>query len=339
MNINLDICFKELREFIFHEETIKNASTRTVYNYYRDLLLFFKYMKFIKGKSRPGSSIEEIYITDIDEKFLQNITYEDIERYFYYLKVVKNNNATTRKRRVISLKMFFKFAHLNMEILEKDPTEKLVAPKLEKVLPKFMLEEECVTLLNSINGANKERDYCILVLFINSGVRLSELVGLNYTDIDKKGNATIRGKGNKERRIIFNQACLDALEDYTKFKEDYFKNKDYDHRAIFIGRTGKRMTARRIEQIVKQRMTYAGFGGRELSPHKLRHTAATVMYRRGVDIRALQQILGHESLGTTQIYTHVSDAQITEAMTQSPIGRTSPVNNYKVSEDDKEDSS
>ena len=185
-----------------------------------------------------------------------------------------------------------------------------------------MHEEECIALLNSIDGTNKERDYCIFVLFINSGIRLSELVGLNYTDIDRQGDVVIRGKGSKERRIIFNKACLDALAEYEKFKEIHYQNKERDRDAVFVGRTGKRLTARRIEQIVKQRITAAGFGGRALSPHKLRHTAATVMYRRGVDIRALQQILGHESLGTTQIYTHVSDAQITEAMTQSPIGRT-----------------
>ncbi|MBR1822693.1 MAG: tyrosine-type recombinase/integrase [Ruminococcus sp.] len=322
INIDIDLCFKELREFIFHEETIKNASARTVYNYYRDLLLFFRYMKFIKEKSVRSVPVEDIYITDIDAKFLQGITYEDIERYFYYLKAVRNNNAATRKRRVVSLRSFFRFAHLNIEVIGKDPTEKLVTPKLGKVLPKFMLEEECVYLLDSVKAPDKERDYCILVLFINSGIRLNELVGLNYNDIDNQGNVTIRGKGSKERRIVFNEACLEALEEYTEAKKMLFEGKSYDHNAVFLARTGKRISARRIEQIVSKRMAEAGFGGRELSPHKLRHTAATVMYRRGVDIRALQQILGHESLGTTQIYTHVSDAQIAKAMREAPIGRT-----------------
>jgi len=322
VKIDLNLCFPQLKEFIFHEETIKNASICTVYNYYRDLILFFKYIKSIKKETNTNDKIENTDITDIDTKFLSSITYEEIEQYFFYLKSVKNNNAATRKRRVISLRNFFRFLNLTVEVIDSDPTKKLVTPKLNRSLPKFMLEEECIALLNSIGGTNKERDYCIFVLFINSGIRLSELVGLNYTDIDRQGDVVIRGKGSKERRIIFNKACLEALAEYEKFKEIHYQNKERDRDAVFVGRTGKRLTARRIEQIVKQRITAAGFGGRALSPHKLRHTAATVMYRRGVDIRALQQILGHESLGTTQIYTHVSDAQITEAMTQSPIGRT-----------------
>lgn len=330
MNVNMEICFKEFQSFIIHEETIKNSSEQTVYNYYRDLLLFFKYMKFLKCQYHPDIKIEDIDITDIDEIFLKSITYEDMQRYFLYLKSVRKNGTATRRRRAVSLRRFFKFLQLNLEIIERNPTDKLVAPKLEKKLPKFMLETECITLLDSIRGKNSERDYCIIVLFLNSGIRLSELVGLNDTDIDNQGNVTIRGKGSKERRIVFNSACLEAIDEYRAFKEKFFEDKSCDKHAIFVGRSGKRLTTRWIEEIVKKRMTAAGFGGRELSPHKLRHTAATVMYRRGVDIRALQQILGHESLGTTQIYTHVSDAQIKAAMTESPLERHKDVDDNNI---------
>lgn len=321
MIIDMDLCFNELQEFIIYEETIKNSSEKTVYNYYRDLLLFFKYIKYLKSGSPPDIEIEEISITDIDANFLQSINYNEIQRYFHYLAYIKKNGTATRRRRAVSLRSFFKFVHLNLEIIEKNPTEKLISPKLEKKLPKFMLETECITLLDSIDDPNKERDYCIIVLFLNSGVRISELVGLNDTDIDNQGNVTIRGKGSKERRIVFNSACLEALDEYRVYKKKFFECKPCDEHAIFVGRSGKRLTTRWVEEIVKKRLTAAGFGGRKLSPHKLRHTAATVMYRRGVDVRALQKILGHESLGTTQIYTHVSDAQIKDAMTESPLQR------------------
>ena len=220
---------------------------------------------------------------------------------------------------MISLRNFFRFLNLTVEVIDSDPTKKLVTPKLNRSLPKFMHEEECIALLNSIDGTNKERDYCIFVLFINSGIRLSELVGLNYTDIDRQGDVVIRGKGSKERRIIFNKACLEALAEYEKFKEIHYQNKERDRDAVFVGRTGKRLTARRIEQIVKQRITAAGFGGRALSLHKLRHTAATLMISNGVDIKTVQEVLGHEHLNTTEIYTHIENSELKIAAEANPL--------------------
>ncbi len=321
LEIKKELCFRELEEFISYQETVKKSSEQTLYNYYRDLMLFFRYMKFIKGKSRLGQKIEEIYIADINMNFIESITIDDIYRYFYYLTEVRNNSERTRARRVVSIRMFFRYLHLTTEVLEKDPSEKLEFPSIKSEPPKYMNEADCITLLNSIDDPNKERDYCILVIFINCGIRLNELVRLNDTDIQQDGTVVIKGRGTEQRTIYFNQACMEALEEYNDFKEVFFEGKSYDHHAIFIGRSGKRLTGRWVEEIVKQRMKKAGFGDLGLSPNKLRHTAAKFMYRRGVDVSVLKEILGHKGMNTTQIYTNTVSAQLESAMKQNSLSR------------------
>lgn len=331
MAIDLDKCFPQLRDFCYYMETIKGSTVLTVEAYYVDLMMFFKYMKFLKNPV-TNQKIDDICIKDIDIDFITDIEYEDIMQFFHYLKITRNNNERTRARKATSLKMFFKYLHVEKEVIEVNPTEKLVFPRQRKELPKYLQMEECIQLLNSIDGPNKERDYCLIVIFLNCGVRLSELVGMNMKDIRKDGRIVVRGKGRKERTLYFNEACQDAVSEYQKFKDIFFKGKDYDKNAIFIGATGKRLSKRWVEEIVKRRMEKAGFAGRGISPHKLRHTAATILYQRGTDIRLLKDILGHADLGTTQIYTHVSNEQMKDAMCESPISR-------KITDTDKKDPS
>lgn len=320
LEIQTDLCFKELSEFLTYCETVKNSSEQTLYNYFRDLLMFFRYMKFIKGKSSLGQKISEISITDVDIAFIRTINIDDIYRYFYYLEGVRNNSQRTRTRRSTSLKMFFKYLHLTAEVLDKDPTEKLELPAIKKDPLKFMDEKDCITLLNSIDGANMERDYCILVIFINCGIRLNELVRLNDTDIQSDGTVTIKGR-NTSRTIYFNQACMEAIEEYNDFKEKFFEGKRYDHHAVFIGRSGKRLTGRWVEEIVRKRMKNAGFGDKGLSPNKLRHTAATIMYRRGIDVSVMKDILGHSAMSATQIYATSKINQVETAMKTNSVSR------------------
>lgn len=321
MNINLDLCFKEFKDFIIYSENVKSSSEKTIYNYYRDLMLFFRYMKFIKGKCKPNVKIEDIYITDIDSEFIAGITSDDIFRYFQYLTVTRKNNDKTVARRTTTLRMFFRFIHINQRIIPYNPVEEFELPPIKHSEPKYMSETDCIELLNSIDGQDKERDYCILVVFINCGLKLNELVSMDDTDIKPDGTAVIHSADNTDRIIGFNDACQEAFREYQDYKKEFFYGKTCDRHAIFIGRTGNRLTGRRVEQIVKARMTAAGFGDRGLSPNKLRHTAATVMYKRGVDVEILKEILGHLNLNSTQIYTKKSTGKIEEIMNQSPIGR------------------
>ncbi|MCM1508608.1 MAG: tyrosine-type recombinase/integrase [Ruminococcus flavefaciens] len=319
-DIQADLCFKEMNDFLEYCKTVKNSSEQTLYNYFRDLLMFFRYMKFIKGKCSPAQEIEGIPVDDIDISFIESINIDDIYRYFDYLKISRSNSQRTCIRRATSLKMFFKYLHITMETVSSNPTEKLELPAIKKQPLKFMDEKDCITLLNSIDGKNKERDYCILVIFINCGVRLSELVRLNDTDIQPDGTVTIRGR-NTSRVIYFNKACMEALDEYNDFKEDFFEGKRYDHHAVFIGKSGKRLTGRWIEEIVKKRMKKAGFGDMGISPNKLRHTAGTIMYRRGIDVSIMKDILGHKDMSATQIYALPKVNQIENAMKNNSVSR------------------
>lgn len=319
MKIQKELCFKELSDFLDYCESTKKSSGKTLYNYFRDLLLFFRYMKFIKGKASPVKEIASISVNDIDAEFLKTIRTEDIQRYLDYLEVKKNNSSTTIARRTTSVKMFFQYACNVAEVLTKNPAFRLEAKAVKKEPPTYMDETDCINLLNSIDGLNKERDYCILLIFINCGMRLNELVRLNDTDIKPDGTVSIKGENG--RTIYFNKVCMEALEEYNAFKEEYFKGKRYDHHAVFVGQTGKRLTGRWVEEIVKRRMKKAGFGDKGLSPCKLRHTSAVLMYRRGVDINLMKDILGHKTITSTEIYAETTPSKIEDAMKKNSISR------------------
>lgn len=313
-----------LRQFLIYDEAIKNKASSSIDEYFRDLQTFFRYIKLIKGRVLDDTNFDRIEINDVDIDLIKTIKVTDLYSYLVFCKDDRNNNSTTRARKVSSLKQFFKYITVQTHQLEENPAELLDSPKLKKSLPKHLTLENSLELLNSVkesDSPNSIRDYCIITLFLNCGMRLSELCSLNVTDISTDGSLRILGKGNKERVIYLNEACRASLLDYLKVRPNEGIPADHKN-ALFISRNRRRISNKTVQHIVYTYLDRIGLGGQGLSVHKLRHTAATLMYQHGgVDIRVLQDILGHENLGTTQIYTHVADAQVKSAIDSNPLSK------------------
>lgn len=306
-----------IKEFLGYVGTIKGKSPKTMEEYYLDLRTFFRYIKKTRGLVPPTAEFEEISISDVDLDLIKTINLTQVYEYMNYLGSSRHNKAATRSRKVSSLRTFFKYLTNKTGKLAVNPVEELETPKLKKSLPKYLTLEQSIDLLSKAEGPHKERDYCMLVLFLNCGMRLSELVSLNLSDI-RHGSSTLKitGKGNKERMIYLNDACIDALERYIAVRP---KNV-IDKNALFISKQNKRISPKTVQYIVKKYLAEIDLNGPGFSVHKLRHTAATLMYQHGhVDIRVLKDILGHENLGTTQIYTHLSDEQMEKAAQANPL--------------------
>lgn len=317
-----------VRQFLIYNEAIKNKASSSIDEYFRDLQTFFRYIKLIKGKVFDDVDFDRIEINDVDIDLIKTINVQDLYSYLVFCKDERNNNSTTRARKVSSLKQFFKYLTVQTHQLEENPAELLDSPKLKKSLPKHLTLENSLKLLNSVKeseGPNAARDYCIITLFLNCGMRLSELCNLNVTDITTDGSLRILGKGNKERVIYLNNACRSSLSEYLKVRPNDGIPADHKN-ALFISRNRRRISNKTVQHIVYAYLEKIGLGGQGLSVHKLRHTAATLMYQHGgVDIRVLQDVLGHENLGTTQIYTHVADKQVKDAIDANPLSK---INKY-----------
>lgn len=313
-----------VRQFLIYNEAIKNKASSSIDEYFRDLQTFFRYIKLIKGKVFDDVDFDRIEINDVDIDLIKTINVQDLYSYLVFCKDERNNNSTTRARKVSSLKQFFKYLTVQTHQLEENPAELLDSPKLKKSLPKHLTLENSLKLLNSVKeseGPNAARDYCIITLFLNCGMRLSELCNLNVTDITTDGSLRILGKGNKERVIYLNNACRSSLSEYLKVRPNDGIPADHKN-ALFISRNRRRISNKTVQHIVYVYLEKIGLGGQGLSVHKLRHTAATLMYQHGgVDIRVLQDVLGHENLGTTQIYTHVADKQVKDAIDANPLSK------------------
>ncbi len=294
-----------VRNFLTQKLTIEGKSPATIKEYCYDLRAFFEYIK-----------IKKKHLGETDLNFIKDISLNDIYDYLMYVGSIKNNGARTRARKVSTIKSFFKYLHLKAKVLDNNPTEGLDAPKTIKALPRYLELSESKRLLSCVDGRHKERDYAILTLFLNCGMRLSELVGINLSDI-KGDSLYIKGKGNKERMVYLNDACKNALNDYLKVRP---KGNLTDQNALFISGQNNRIYFKTVQFLVKKYIKSAGLDPDKYSTHKLRHTAATLMYKYGkVDVKALQEILGHEQLNTTQIYTHVSSDIIKDAMDRNPL--------------------
>lgn len=315
----IQTCPPVIRDFLTYNETIRGKSSRSVEGYYLDLQTFFRYLLMVRGTAPKDTEFEKIDISKVDIELIKTVTISDLYAFLVFCKNERENNPATRARKTSTLRIFFKYLCEQTHQLESNPALMLEAPKVKQSLPKHLTLEDSLELLSSVDGPNKQRDYCILVLFLNCGLRLAELCSLNLGDISNEGYMTVTGKGNKERAVYLNEACKTAITDYLAVRP-HDGIPVTDRNALFISRNHRRISPKTVQHIVKTYLEKSGLGGMGYSTHKLRHTAATLMYQHGnVDIRVLKDILGHSNLGTTQIYTHVSDAQIKKAAQQNPL--------------------
>jgi site-specific recombinase XerD len=304
------------QDFLSYMDTIKGKSAKTIREYHYDLRSFFRFLKLHYRLIPLDSDLSTVSVTDIDIDFIKKISLSDLYAYMSYLSLDKSNKVTSRARKVASLRSFFNFLSTKAKVLEVNPAKELESPKLGKRIPKYLNVDESKQLLNAIDGDNKERDFAIITLFLNCGMRLSELISINLSQI-KDDKLTVVGKGNKERTIYLNLAAKTALNEYLRVRpNDNLKDKN----ALFLSEQRKRISPRTVQYIVKKYIIAAGLDPEKISPHKLRHTAATLMYQYGnVDIRSLQEILGHESVSTTEIYTHINKDQLKDAVNKNPL--------------------
>ena len=311
-------CPPIILEFLLYLETIRNLSSRTVNAYWIDLRTFFRYIYLSRGIVDKDSDFGSISIEDLSLDIIKTITQLEIYEYLHFTMSSRDNNANTRSRKISALRSYFKYLTVKAHKLEENPVKDLEVPALKKTLPRYLSLDESISLLNSVDGDFATRDYCIITLFLNCGMRLSELCGINIHDIHEE-TITITGKGNKERQVYLNSACKKAIARYFRDRN----GRTYSHKdreALFLSRTGSRLTPRRVEQIVNGYIKKAGLEGQGYTVHKLRHTAATLMYRYGdVDILTLKEILGHAHTSTTEIYTHLDDKRLKEAAEASPL--------------------
>lgn len=309
-----------LDDYLNYMETIKGASPNTVKEYFYDLRTFFRYLKVRYKLVDPHIDFNEIDISDLSLDHIKKITIQDLHSYISYADKKRDNGNYARSRKVASLRSFFDYLYSKVNLIDKNPAESLEFPKRENRHPVYLTLEQSERLLNTVlenkNEFFRKRDYAIIMLFLNCGLRLSELSSIDIDKIRNDDAISIIGKGNKERTIFLNDACVAAIKDYLRVRP-----KDaIDEKALFLSKRRRRMSNRAIQHMIDRYLEKAGLDPSVYSTHKLRHTAATLMYKYGnVDIRALQAILGHESVSTTQIYTHIDNERLRDAIKSNPL--------------------
>lgn len=317
-------------EFLNYMSVIKNKSELTVLEYASDLRMFFRFLLLFRRKIDAETEFESIDISNIDLDFISTVSIQDAYAFLSYCRNERKNDAASRARKASSLRAYFKYMSVNTKQIDENPLQELESPKIKKALPKYLTLDESINLLSSIDGKFKERDYCIIAIFLNCGLRLSELVSLNYGDIRSDNTMRVTGKGNKERIIYLNDMCTEAINEYMKVRPvDGVKDKQ----ALFLSNRKTRISPKTVQHIVKTFLEKAGLGDQGFSTHKLRHTAATLMYQQGeVDVLLIKEILGHENLATTEIYTHIIDSQLKDAVSSNPLNKLSKSKNINKQE-------
>lgn len=321
-------CPQILRNFLTYHENIKGQSPLTIQEYYLDLRMFLRFIRLMQSEMPIDTDLETIDIRDVDLDFVAGITTSEIFDFLSYLandRVARPDSAVpehgieaaSRARKLSAIKSFYKYLTVRTKQLNENPVADLEYPKLRKSLPKYLTFEESSALLQAVSGPNAKRDYAILMLFLNCGIRRSELVGLNLTDV-YEDRIRVVGKGNKERFVYFGSACRKALDDYL---EERNQRELSDNRALFGSRDNNRISVTAVHRLVKKALLQAGLDSTQFSAHKLRHTAATMMLAGGVDVKTVQEVLGHENLNTTQIYTHIENTELKIAAEANPLSK------------------
>ncbi len=306
------------RKFLIYMTTILGKSDKTVHEYYYDLRTFFRFIVCYFNKA-SFDDFDTIDCSNYSLNELKNLTTDDLYEFLMYIRNTRDNNPNALARKISCLKSFYNYMTVKSHQLDNNIAKDLESPKIPKKLPRYLTLDQSLKLLDAVDGEFAVRDYAIITLFLNCGMRLSELVGINMQDMQEK-SIFIRGKGNKERKVYLNDACIDAINNYLKVRpHDGVVDRD----ALFLSKRKTRISNNMVYKMVKKNMERAGLDPDKYSPHKLRHTAATLMYVHGdVDVRALQEILGHEQLSTTQIYTHVDEKQLHDAVERNPLAHT-----------------
>lgn len=321
-------CPQILRDFLTYHETIKGQSPRTISEYYLDLRMFLRFIKLMRNDMPIDTSLEDIPIKDINIEFIRDITTSDVFDFLSYLANDRTVNPDSpapdhgiepaaRARKLSALKSFYKYLTVRTKQLSENPVADLEYPKLRKSLPRYLTLEQSASLLKAASGPNQKRDFAILMIFLNCGIRRSELVGLNLADV-YEDRLRVVGKGNKERFVYFGTSCKNAIEAYLPERN---KQVLSDNKALFGSRDNNRISVSAVHRLVKKYLLMAGLDAENFSAHKLRHTAATMMLSGGVDVKTVQEVLGHENLNTTQIYTHIENTELKIAAEANPLSR------------------
>ena len=319
-------CPQILRDFLSYHETIKGQSAKTIQEYYLDLRMFLRFMVLVKREMPYDTDLNTIEIKDVDLAFIETISVSDI---FDFLSYLANDRipdqrehadpgigSAARARKLSSIKSFYKYLTHSKQ-LDVNPVQDMEFPKIRKSLPRYLTLEQCTSLLKAVDGPNAKRDYAILMLFLNCGIRRAELVGLNLTDI-YEDRIRVVGKGNKERIVYMGAACKAAIDAYLPERNKMVLT---DNRALFGSRDKNRISVTAVHRLVKKHLLAAGLDASQFSAHKLRHTAATLMLSHGVDVKTVQEVLGHENLNTTQIYTHIESTELKIAAEANPLSK------------------
>jgi len=323
-----DDCPQVLKEFLVYHETIKGQSALTISEYHLDLRMFLRFIKLMRNDMPIDTVLDDIDIRSLDLMFISQIETSDIFDFLSYLAKDRTVNpgspapdygisSTSRARKLSAIKSFFKYLTVRTKQLQDNPVADLEYPKIRKSLPKYLTLEQSSSLLKCVSGPNEKRDYAILMLFLNCGIRRSELVGLNITDV-YEDRIRVVGKGNKERFVYFGSACRKAIDAYLPERN---KQVLSDNRALFGSRDSNRISVSAVHRLVKKALLQAGLDSTQFSAHKLRHTAATMMLSGGVDVKTVQEVLGHENLNTTQIYTHIENTELKIAAEANPLSK------------------
>ena len=325
---NYHDCPQVLRDFLIYHETIKGQSRLTISEYYLDLRMFLRFIKLMRNDMPIHTRLEDIPIKEISLDFIRDIKTSDVFDFLSYLTSDRTVNpdstapdygieASSRVRKLSAIKSFYKYLTVRTKQITENPVADLEYPKLRKSLPKYLTMEQSAALLRSVSGQNQIRDYAILMIFLNCGIRRSELVGLNLTDV-YEDRLRVVGKGNKERFVYFGTSCRKAIDAYLVERN---KKVLSDNRALFGSRDGNRISVTAVHRLVKKALLEAGLDPTQFSAHKLRHTAATMMLSGGVDVKTVQEVLGHENLNTTQIYTHIENTELKIAAEANPLSK------------------